>query len=153
MAYLRRLPKSPFWIAGFTLPDGRRTQRSTKMTDRKKALKLALQWEEAANNRITEAQARRVLSDIHEQIHGTQLSTPTVSEYAAQWLGRKEGETKQITLSSSGCRSSRFRSHGPFSQSCPKNSRRRKRGSTTSAPRFFPRIRAQGKMSTRRDFS
>ena len=98
MAYLRRLPKSPFWIAGFTLPDGRRTQRSTKMTDRKKALKLALQWEEAANNRITEAQARRVLSDIHEQIHGAQLSTPTVSEYAAQWLGRKEGETKQITL-------------------------------------------------------
>ena len=31
MASLRRLPNSPFWIACFTLPDGTRTQRSTKV--------------------------------------------------------------------------------------------------------------------------
>ncbi len=98
MAYLRRLPKSPFWIAGFNLPDGRRTQRSTKLTDRKGAMKLALQWEDAAAKRITEAQARRVLSDIHEQIHGTRLASPSVTEFVAQWLGRKEGETKAVTL-------------------------------------------------------
>jgi integrase len=97
MAYLRHLPKSPYWIAGFTLPDGRRTQRSTKLTDRKGAMKLALQWEQAAANRITESQARRVLSDIHEQIHGTRLASPSVTEFVAQWLGRKQGETKAIT--------------------------------------------------------
>lgn len=98
MAYLRRLLKSPFWIAGFTLPDGRRTQRSTKMTERKGAMKLAVQWEDAAAKRITEAQARRVLSDIHEQIHGTRLASPSVTEYVAQWLGRKQGETRAVTL-------------------------------------------------------
>lgn len=98
MAYLRHVPKSPFWIAGFNLPDGRRTQRSTKMTDRKGAMKLALQWEQAAANRITEAQARRVLSDIHEQVHGTRLASPSVTEFVAQWLGRKQGETKTVTL-------------------------------------------------------
>jgi integrase len=98
MAYLRHLPKSPFWIAGFTLPNGTRTQRSTKMTDRKGAMKLALQWEQAAADRITEAQARRVLSDIHEQIHGTRLASPSVTEFIAQWLGRKRGETKAVTL-------------------------------------------------------
>src|SRR6202453_634408 len=98
MAYLRHVPKSPFWIAGFNLPDGRRTQRSTKMTDSKAAMKLALQCEQAAKHRITEAQARRVLSDIHEQIHGTRLASPSVSEFVAQWLGRKQGETKTVTL-------------------------------------------------------
>ncbi len=98
MAYLRRLPKSPYWIAGFALPDGTRTQRSTKMTDRKSAMKLALQWEDASRRRITEAQARRVLSDIHEQIHGTRLASPSLSKFVEQWLGRKRGETKAITL-------------------------------------------------------
>jgi hypothetical protein len=38
MAYLRRLPNSRYWIAGFNLPDGRRTQRSTKEKDRKAAI-------------------------------------------------------------------------------------------------------------------
>lgn len=98
MAYLRHLPRSPFWIAGFTLPDGRRTQRSTKTADRKLALKLAAQWEDAARRRITEAQARRVLSDIHQQIHGERLASPSVIEYVAQWLGRKQGETAAVTL-------------------------------------------------------
>lgn len=99
MAFLRRLPKSPYWIAGFTLPDGRRTQRSTKMRDRKQAMKLAIQWEEASSNRITEAQARRVLSDIHQQIHGTRIDSPTLKDYAKQWLGRKAAETRTITHS------------------------------------------------------
>lgn len=61
-------------------------------------MRIALQWEEAARKRITEAQARKVLSDIHEQIHGTALSTPTVALYAEQWLKRKEGETTAVTL-------------------------------------------------------
>src|SRR4051812_42747119 len=97
MASLRRKPRTPYFFACFTLPDGTRAQRSTKMTERKSAMKLALQWEEAATKRITEAQVRRVLSDIHQQIHGTHLSSPSVDEYVAQWLGRKEGETKAVT--------------------------------------------------------
>ncbi len=98
MASLRRKPRSPFWFACFTLPDGTRTQRSTKLADRKSALKLAAQWEDASRLRITEAQARRVLSDIHEQIHGTRLASPSVSAFVEQWLARKQGETKAITL-------------------------------------------------------
>ncbi|HZL43068.1 MAG TPA: hypothetical protein VFD66_07280, partial [Verrucomicrobiae bacterium] len=31
MASIRKLPNSPFWIACFTLPDGTRTQRSTRV--------------------------------------------------------------------------------------------------------------------------
>jgi len=61
-------------------------------------MKLAEQWEAAARNRITEAQARRVLSDIHEQIHGSPLHTPSVDDYVATWLARKQGETAPVTL-------------------------------------------------------
>jgi site-specific recombinase XerD len=60
-------------------------------------MKLATQWEDAARRRITEAQARRVLSDIYREIHGQPLDSPTVREYAAQWLGRKQGETAAVT--------------------------------------------------------
>ena len=98
MAYLRKQSRSPYWFAGFTLPDGTRTQRTTKTTDRTAAMKLALKWEDAARDRITEAQARRVISDIHEIIHGAPLASPTVAEYVAQWLKRKEGETKKVTF-------------------------------------------------------
>jgi integrase len=98
MAYLRRVPGSKFWIAGFTLPDGRRTQRSTKMTDRAKAMKVALAFEEASRNRISEAQALRVMGDIVEQIHGTRLSHKSVNVYATEWLARKRGETKETTM-------------------------------------------------------
>ena len=62
-------------------------------------MKLALKWEEASANRLTEAQARRVLSDIHEQIHGSRLATPTVADYSRQWLGRKAAETRPVTHS------------------------------------------------------
>lgn len=61
-------------------------------------MKLATEWEEGARKRITEGQARRVLSDLHEHIHGSPLSTATYSEYVKQWLGRKKGETKAVTL-------------------------------------------------------
>lgn len=100
MAALRKKPRSPFWFACFSLPDGRRTQRSTKVTDRRQAMRLAIEWEDAAMRRITEAQARRVLSDIHEQIHGAALPSPSVTEFVAQWLVRKRGETSVVTHSS-----------------------------------------------------
>ena len=51
MASLHKDPrgKSPYFYAAFTLPDGRRTFRSTKLTDRKKALEVCLEWERAAD--------------------------------------------------------------------------------------------------------
>jgi integrase len=98
MASLRRKPRSPFYFARFMLPDGSRTDRSTKLTDRRQAMKLAMQWEEAASKRITEAQARKVLSDIHEQIHGSPLKTRSVAEYRTEWLASAKGSVEPITL-------------------------------------------------------
>ena len=97
MPALRKKPRSPYWFGCFTLPDGRRTQRSTKTTNRREALKIVSEWEEAARRRLTEAQARRVLSDIHELVHGEPLASTTVADYVTQWLARKQGETSGVT--------------------------------------------------------
>jgi len=97
MPAVRKKSRSRYWFGCFTLPDGRRTQRSTKTTNRREALRIASEWEEAARRRLTEAQARRVLSDIHEVIHGAPLESPTVSAYVDQWLARKRGETTWVT--------------------------------------------------------
>jgi hypothetical protein len=98
MPAIRKKSRSPYWFGCFTLPDGRRTQRSTKTANRRVAFKIASEWEEAARRRLTESQARRVLSDIHELIHGAPLSSPTVADYVAQWLARKKGETTGVTF-------------------------------------------------------
>lgn len=62
-------------------------------------MKLATQWEDAARRRITEAQARRVISDIHEEIHGSPLASPSLADFKTQWLARKEKETEAVTYS------------------------------------------------------
>jgi len=62
-------------------------------------MKLAQQWEESATKRVTEAQARRVLSDIYEDIHGDKLASPAVKDFAAQWLARKEKEVSKVSYS------------------------------------------------------
>ena len=97
MPAVRKKSRSKYWFGCFTLPDGRRTQRSTKTTNRREALRIASEWEEAARRRLTEAQARRVLSDIHEVIHGAPLESPSVAAYVEQWVARKRGEITWVT--------------------------------------------------------
>lgn len=97
MASLRKKPNSIYWYGCFSLKDGKQVQRSTKMTDRKAAQKLVNQWEEAVSKKITEAQARQVLSDIYEDIHGQALALATFADYSTQWLARKKGETADAT--------------------------------------------------------
>lgn len=97
MPSLRKRIGTKYWFACFSDADGRRVQRSTKTTDRKLAAKLAAQFEEVATKRSTEAQTRRILSDLHEQIHGSPLSIFTVQSYADQWLGRKKSECRAVS--------------------------------------------------------
>jgi len=49
MASLTRKPNSPYWYCCFTTPDGSRTKRSTKQTNRRVALAVCQEVERAAN--------------------------------------------------------------------------------------------------------
>lgn len=46
---LRRHPESPFWQAVLWLPNGKRTNRSTRKTRRPEAVKVALRMQATLN--------------------------------------------------------------------------------------------------------
>ena len=99
MASITRQAHTRYWIGCFRDLDGKQKRRSTKTTDRKLALKLVTEWENAWRNRKTVDQLRRVLSDYHEEIAGEALSTATLKDYAAQWLSAKEGVVTSVSYS------------------------------------------------------
>src|SRR5206468_4555114 len=91
-------PKSPYWIACFTGPDGRRLKKSTKTTDKKLAQKLADEWEQLAQagrkKRLTEIQCRKVIAEMYECTIGEPLHFRTVREYLTEWVESKKNETE-----------------------------------------------------------
>ena len=94
MASLRRLPRSPYWIACFTGPNGQRTQRSTKETERKRAQKIADRYAEAAHTArlgfLAERQARLVIGDIFQISNREELPTDTIGDYFNRWIASKK---------------------------------------------------------------
>ncbi len=113
MASLREKPRSPYWYACLTLPDGSRTERSTKIRmkgakERRLALDIANAWEQDLAPAQSVAQAQRVASDIHEKLTGRALPTATLGDYVKQWLDAKEGEVSSGTLDYYRTRLSKF---------------------------------------------
>lgn len=101
MASIRKHPKSPFWFACFTLPDGRQTQRSTKLTDPKKARRFAEKLEEAIRApKLVERQARRIIAEIYRLKNGGEnLPGSTARNFLAKWVENKTRETAESTAS------------------------------------------------------
>lgn len=95
MASVHRRPVSPYWHAAFRGPDGRLIFRSTKQTDRNKALAIALEHERAAKlakrGELVETQAREVLKGIMARagIDET-IQSISITAHLRQWLGTKE---------------------------------------------------------------
>jgi len=100
MASIRKKKGSKYWFAAYYREDGSRTQTSTRTTDRKEALRIANDLEDAHQRRATEGQMRRVLSNLNERLAGQPLASATLKEFVAQWLVRKKGEIKPVTYAS-----------------------------------------------------
>src|SRR5439155_10867581 len=94
-------PKSPYWIACFTGPDGRRLKKSTKTTDKELAKKLAAEWEQAGKlareGRLTESHCRKVIAQMYERTVGEPLHFRTAREHLNEWVESKRNETEQRT--------------------------------------------------------
>jgi len=101
MASIHRLPHSKYFYASFRA-GGRQHLRSTKQTDRTKALSVAIQYEKAAKladaGTLTEAQARDVLNDLLKLTNsGEELRTPSIDAFLTQWLETKEAARSAST--------------------------------------------------------
>jgi integrase len=108
MASLRKKERSPHWFACFTLPDGRRVQRSTKETARKAAQAKADQWERLSKERSKARQAHKVISDIYRAAHKEELPDATTGSYFEGWLKRRKGEIAPASYSTYANRISHF---------------------------------------------
>jgi integrase len=95
MASVHQRPNSPYFHAAFRGPDGRLVLRSTKQTDRQKALALAFEFERAVKlakrGELVEAQARSVLADIMARADiGETIQTETIEAYFKRWTSGKQ---------------------------------------------------------------
>ncbi len=98
MASLWKQTKSPYWTACFTAADGRQMKRSTRTKDRRVAMRLANEFETAANIKRTAIQARRVIESLHKELTGEDLPSKPLADFVADWLKNKERETSRSTL-------------------------------------------------------
>ena len=93
MASLWKHPKSRFWTACYTNHEGKQVKRSTKLTNRSKALKVALEFEQAERQAkeglATAVQLQKVVNELTEEVTGDSLMTPTVQEFLNEWLEGK----------------------------------------------------------------
>ena len=93
MATVWKHPKSKFWTACYTNREGRQMKRSTKLTNRSKALKVALEFEDAERSAkeglATTVQLQKVVNQLAEEVTGESLVTPTVEEFLTEWLEHK----------------------------------------------------------------
>lgn len=108
MASLRKFPRSPFWFACFTLPDGRRVQRSTKETKRSTAQGKADQWEGMSKERTKARQAHKVIADIYRAAHKEELPDATTGAFLEGWLKRRKGEIAPASYSTYANRVTHF---------------------------------------------
>ena len=102
MAFVWKHPESKFWMARFYDRNGKRRNRSTKVEakgekSRKAALKLAEEYEAAANRKRTALQVRKVIAELHQEITGEDLPTLAVRKHVEGWLVTKKPESAPTT--------------------------------------------------------
>src|SRR5665213_2121325 len=97
MAAIRKTPLSPFYQAVITLPDGRRTNRSTKTANKTQALLLAAQYQNAADKlkdgTLTTNHARKVLNDLLERAGQDTLHNDSTENFLREWVKGKLSES------------------------------------------------------------
>jgi integrase len=101
MASIFKRPRSPYFFCSFRSGDGRWLKKSTKQTDKKKALATCVSWEAAATSAskkaLTTAQARRVFNELLEQSGDEPLESFTIGDWMAEWLTTKKASHAAAT--------------------------------------------------------
>lgn len=101
MASIWKHPNSRYWTACYTDSTGRQRKRTTKQTNKQKAITVALELERAESNAkaslLTEAQCRKLLSEILERTTGDSIRHVATDAFLRDWLAGKEALGKVRT--------------------------------------------------------
>lgn len=94
MPTLWKHPESKYWFAKITLPDGRRTSRTTKQTDRRAALQVAFTMERAASmarrNELTQSAVIKLARDLCDAVGAAPIETKSIADYFTEHLDRRK---------------------------------------------------------------
>ena len=102
MASVHRRPDSKYWHAAWRDVHGNLKLRSSKQTERNKALAFALECERAeklaGTGTLTETQARKIVQDIMERASsGEVLRNHSVEVWLREWMAGKEARKSSAT--------------------------------------------------------
>ena len=90
MASLWKHHNSSYWSACYTDREGRQMKRTTKQTDKRKALLIAVEWErveaQARRSGVSTRQMQKVLNDMLEKTNEETIVTPSTEKYLRDWL-------------------------------------------------------------------
>jgi site-specific recombinase XerD len=87
--------RSPYWFAKFRDANGRVVIKSTKQTERTLALEVMLDWnrlaEQGRRRILTEAQCRKVMNELLEQVTGDSetIESNTTEQFLNNWVKGK----------------------------------------------------------------
>src|SRR5687768_6710367 len=101
MASVFKRPKSKYWHAGWRSANGRFRLRSTKQTNRSKALLMALEWErvdkKVGRGEIVESQLRQVINDILAKV-GEPIEVHSIEKWLNEWISDTESDKSAGTV-------------------------------------------------------
>ena len=89
MASVTKKPRSKYWFACFRDLQGKQRRLSTKQTDRKKAMKVAEQYEQIAERKIPIHTVRQTLAELAREAYGETFPSATVQQFIEAWLKSK----------------------------------------------------------------
>jgi integrase len=98
VASLIRKLRSKFWFACFRDANGRQRRKSTRTTDRKKAMKIAEQYEQVGQRKLPARTVRETLAELYREIYNDSLPSATVRQFIENWLKTKQPEVSPATL-------------------------------------------------------
>src|SRR5215831_16605827 len=92
MASVSKHPESRYWTACFRDQHGRQRRVSTKETDRKKALRIAEEYEKAVRTKRTIRKTLAVLARLHEEVSGEAVPQTGLRAYATECIAAEAPE-------------------------------------------------------------
>ena len=98
MASVWKRSNSQYFTACFRDHTGRQRRISTKETDRKKAQRLADEYEKASRTKRSLRQAQAVLDRLHEELSGERVVRTRFRQYLDAWFDGKKAETAPSTM-------------------------------------------------------
>ncbi len=99
MASVHHQKGTKYWIAHFSDKSGKRRVKSTKLTDKAKALKVADSWEKVFRAKNAVEHIRSAFNLLAREID-PEAAIPTVKEYFDRWLEGHGGELADRTRDS-----------------------------------------------------